>query len=113
MPTDRFVAFPAGKYPPVGDVGKALRAYIGEAGVVEWWPGSWRWGVTFPSEPTLPAQAFTQRDISCALAQRRAFEVFVNDDQFDVMTRSQDDFVCAVADGFVAFAVRQWKGTAE
>lgn len=113
MATDRFVCFPANQYPSVDDVGKALRAYVGEAAVVEWWANCGRWGVTFASKPTRPAQAFTDADISCTLADERWFEVFVNATQFDVMTRSQDDFVCAVADGFVRFAARQWKGTVE
>ena len=101
MPTDRFVTFPEGKYPTRAAVGKALRAYVGEAATVEWWPQCGRWGVTFASKPTRPAQAFTKRDVSCTLQDERWFEVFVARDQFDVMTRSQDDFVCAVADGFV------------
>lgn len=111
MAHDRFVICP--KYPTRAAVGKALRAYVGDAAAVEWWPQCHRWGVMFPSKPTTPRQAFTTRDVSAGLHEERWLEVFVSRDQLDVMTRSQDEFVSAVADGFAEFCARQWKGEVE
>lgn len=111
MALDRFVRCPT--YPSRAAIGKALRAYVGDAATVAWWPESGRWGVTFASRPTTPRQAFTTRDVSAGLHEERWFEVFVSRDQLDVMTRSQDEFVSAVADGFAEFCARQWKGEVE
>ena len=38
----------------------------------------------------------------------RVIEVFFDDEHVDVITRSADEFTCAVADGLVALIARHW-----
>jgi len=43
----------------------------------------------------------------------RWIEVFVDDDNVDVLTRMADPATCALADGFTQLMARRWKGRIE
>lgn len=112
MASDIFIKF--NKWPSVEDVGKALRGYIGTAATVEYDEQGGRYYVTFPEKSSGPLKElnpefYYEREDEC-----RWIEVICGiPDQFDVLTRQQDEFTNNVAMGFAKFCARYWKGHIE
>jgi hypothetical protein len=106
MSQDRFIKYKENPKPE--DVGKALEGYLNGAATVTW-EGD-RWFVFFPQKPSNPI-----RDLNPSFyfvrEGDRWFEVVCNPRcSFDVLTRQQDEFVNAVAEGFAEFCARYWGG---
>ena len=92
--------------PTQAQVGAALDGYLNGAASVALDDGCWLCRFPQPaSEPT--------RDLGAEFHIVRAdgvrwFEVEIDGAEISVRTREQDEFVCAVADGFFVFACRFW-----
>lgn len=120
MGTDRFVTFTK-KHPcpSIEDVETALQSYVTEAGVltrhhptlvsVKLVGRSSIIAAGFPGDEWLNGRS----ERSKADNAERFFEVNITGGVMDVITRRGDEFTCALANGFVEFAVRYWGGVVE
>ena len=100
MSTDRFVPFGA-VVPTREQIGEALRRFIGPLGTVEWHDETHRFYATLPGEPTRAWDGpLDFPDARFSAVDSRQFEVFIADDNIDVITRWADDATDALAYGF-------------
>jgi len=121
MATDRFVHFTNTK-PTKDNVQHMLEDFVSDAGTVRWdesqgrfyvdLPGKHRWALArlFPCSVRARAEEEKKND-------SRQFEVFLHTDymrttigSIDVMTRSQDQFVNAIAQGVVLMFTQAFDG---
>lgn len=122
MAYDRFITWePGAEVPSQEEIEKALRRYVYDGGIV-WVEGS-RLFVTLPGEPRYVFREWAD-DEEWALGGtrrgKRGFEVDYSANEededgpygrhIDIMTRQQDEFTTAVADGFERLVVFRWKG---
>ena len=86
----------------------ALRSYVGDAAKISGSNGDEITEkdstafVTLPGKPSAPFNAVVRDD-------SRWFEVFFGDDNIDVITRTQDPLLNAVAKGFADCCARFWE----
>lgn len=104
MSTDRILTL--GRSPTQDELRKALDGYLNGAAEVTW--NEDRWICSFPSEASEPYRNLAPEFYVVRPDKARWFEVILVDADLDILTRMQDEFVCAVADGFAAFAKRFW-----
>lgn len=114
MALDRFVKF-TDKRPTREEVELVLCNFLGGVGSVEWAEGQRRFYVTLPGKNSFPFNG-----IASALAQLgqyhpdgRWIEVYIDDEQFDVITRQQDEFTNVLAKGISKMFARFWQGETE
>lgn len=119
MASDRMIHWKREDMPTQAQVETALRNYVGEGGVVEWRAD--RYYVTLPGNqsPALrghagltPAKAAYFEEI-VAEKRERGFEVWRDETTVDVITREQDDFVRALAEGFAQVMTYGYRGSRE
>jgi len=130
MASDRFIYFAEGKVPSHQDVGMMLEDYLGAvmAGI-EWGGSSWTallvgnksWpfrrvyerGPAF-NKPLYPGlQAILDEERDGRAHEERRVEVYIGDDNIDVITRRQDELTNRIADGFARLVARFWQGSLE
>lgn len=111
MATDRFVRWEGGRRPTAEQLFQVLKDYIGSAGTVEWKED--RWYVSFPGPTSHPLKTLAPKPQFDSLQAERWIEVCLAPDNMDVITRGQDAFVRAVADGFADFCASLWDGRFE
>lgn len=110
MACDRFVDFKE-RRPTKEETEKVLRDFFGpDAAEIDWDGG--RFYIMLPGKCSFP---FASLPISLtnpfAEGEReRWIEVYVEDDQFDVITRGHDEYTNVIADGIAAMFARFWKG---
>lgn len=110
MSADRFVLFASGfAHPSVTDLDSLLADYVGSAARVEFHVD--RFIVTFPGECSAALRRVGGRDFYTE-RQERWLEVVLDRETgtVDVLTRRQDEYVGAVADGLAALIARHWDG---
>lgn len=113
MGTDRFVTFTKEHpCPSIEDVETALRAYVTEAGKLTRHHPTLV-SVKLPGQHSIIASAFPGNQWLREHEAERHFEVNITGGVLDVITRRGDEFTCALADGFVEFAARYWRGHIE
>jgi len=104
MARDRFVNW-QGAAPESSAVEEFLRSFFQDKGTVEWVDESGRWQCTFPPNPSIERKAWHN--------ERRFLEVFIDDDNIDVITRQQDEEVASFADEFARRCAERWNGRLE
>lgn len=104
MATDRIWAWgaPEGEAPDLDDVYEALLDYFH----VE---ACWERLSRGPHRIFVTLSGYNQR-FADEPPEERFIEIYVDDDHLDVITRMQDDYTCAVADGFYKHIARRWQG---
>lgn len=110
MATDRFLKF-SKKHPcpSIEDVETALRSYLTEAGeVTRHHPELVI--ASLQGRSSIIAAGFPGNEWLNDSRAERFFEVNITGGVMDVITRLGDEYTCALADGFVEFAVRYWHG---
>jgi hypothetical protein len=108
MACDRFVYW-SQVHPTFEQIGQALEDYVGEAA----WMiavGSGRFICRFSGKPSSALKRAEPTLASVCPDDERWFEVFVADDNIDIITRQCDEFTSAVAEGFAALCARVWRG---
>lgn len=110
MSLDRIVCWQE-KKPTKQILGDTLEDYIGEAGKVEWIDD--RWYCTFPGKPSSPFRRMLPQTQIFLRNDERWFEVFINSESVDIITRSADEFTNVVAKGFAELLVRFWEARLE
>jgi hypothetical protein len=113
MGTDRFISFSKEHpCPPIEDVETALRSYLTEAGeVTRHHPELVI--ATLHGRSSIIASGFPGNENLNDPTSERFFEVNITGGQMDVITRRGDEYTCALADGFMGFAIRYWNGVLE
>ena len=113
MATDRFITFSHEfPCPSIEDVETALRSYLTEAGeVTRHHPELVI--ATLQGRSSIIASGFPGNERWNDPTAERFFEVNITGGVMDVITRRGDEYTCALADGFVEFALRYWHGVAE
>lgn len=114
MALDRFVNFKE-RRPSKEEVGLVLRDFFGpDAAKIEWDNG--RYFVTLPGKNSFPFASLPDalRDpFAGEEARERWIEVYVAKDQFDVITRSHDEYTNVIAEGLARMFARYWDGELE
>lgn len=117
MACDRFVWFEQGRVPSKEDVGRVLEDYLGDLLVeIEW--GGGRWNVQLVGSTSWPFRRLAEMEGTTMAAfwnspeakRDRGFEVYIGDDNIDVITRQTDEVTGNIADGFAKLLARFWKG---
>lgn len=102
MAIDRFVKWKKTR-PTIQEVRKALKGYVGSAA-----------RVTYDGRSRLYASmgktSSPFRRVMMNCREERFLEVFVDDDNIDVITRQADEFTNDVAAGFQKLCARMWQG---
>ncbi len=113
MATDRIVTWKEGEtLPSSSAVGVLLKDYLGEAAKeVFFEPNQSRWYAELGKTSNPYANLPNPHDIHCDSARR--IEVYVDHEHVDVMTRAQDPFTSAVAQGFAELVSWTWGGDLE
>lgn len=106
MTTDRFLTL--AKPPTQDQLQMALEGYLNGAATVTLNEG--RWICHFPSKASEPYKELAPEFYFVRADGDRWFEVEMDGEDFNVRTKQQDEFVSAVAAGFLAFAKRFWQG---
>lgn len=117
MACDRFVWFERGQVPPKEDVGRVLEDYLGDFLVKNEWGGG-RWNVQLVGSTSWPFRRLAEVEGTAQAtfwnspeAKRdRWFEVYIGDDNIDVITRQSDEVTNNIADGFAKLLARFWQG---
>lgn len=118
MSCDRFIYFKMGKVPPREDVGKVLEDYLGALLTNnKWQPDrpphkSGRWMAQLTGSKSWPFRR-VEPAAQCPWEPNttdRWIEVYIDTNNIDVITRSQDELVNNVADGFAKLVARYWQG---
>lgn len=107
MALDRFVYFKKDRRPTEKEAELVVRNYFGGCGTVEW--SDDRWIVSLPGTPTWVFEGIepgTARERNA----ERWIEVYLGDDNVDVITRRQDEFTNALASGLAEVFARYWEG---
>lgn len=110
MAADIFVQFKNKNVPPKDDIQKVLEDFLGEAGKVEW--DKDRFYATLQGKPSWAFKRVFKR-VSACRDDERWFEVWIGDDCLDIITRQQDHYTNALADGFAKLAANFWDGKVE
>jgi hypothetical protein len=111
MALDRFVKFGA-RRPSKEEVGLVLRDFFGpEAAKVEW-EGD-RFYVSLPGKNSFPFASLPDGGWNPFEGHERWIEIFVNDKQFDVITRLADEYTNVIAEGLAKMFARFWDGELE
>lgn len=108
MALDRFVHFEMGRKPTKKQVELVVRNYFGGCGTVEW--SQDRWIVSLPGKPTWAFEGIEVDVMPQSRNDERWIEVYVGDDNVDVITRRQDEFTNALAAGLAGAFARYWDG---
>jgi hypothetical protein len=91
---------------PKQQIGETLRRYLGEAATsIECNAKSIRWVAWLHGRDNHPFPIPGRKDLE---GDYRGFEVCVDDEGIDVITRQADEYTNAVADGFFEAVVRYW-----
>ncbi len=110
MPRDIFVYFE--KMPEKGELETLLKRYVGGAATeVKFDAG--RWFATLHGSNSNPVLDFEKKGYASNVPYRegeRWFEVYLADNNIDVMTREQDPFTNDVAKGFAELMARLYHG---
>jgi hypothetical protein len=105
------------------EVGVLLKLYLsGATADCQWDEPGGRWMVGLPGKvavtwlgsPDMCAKyGIEPRDDPKCYPEERWFEVWVDEECCDVITRAMDDFTNAVATGFAKLVARRWQGRYE
>lgn len=114
MAQDRFINFNE-RRPSRAETESVLRHFIGDAGVVVWDAEQSRFMIHLVGSGSFPfIEIAGVPEWSRTHAQYhpdgRWIEVMYTDTQFDVLTRQQDEYTNAVADGIARAFARFWNG---
>lgn len=113
MAYDRFIYFENRK-PTSAEVERILKNFFGDAGKVV--RDGARWTVSLPGKPTAPLEGIEGALARAVRDDARWLEAYHHQGKgpdLDVITREQDEFVMALADGLVALFARFYKGRVE
>lgn len=122
MSCDRFIYFGFKSMPSEQDVQHVIEDYLGDALVgIDW--GGKRWTAridgnkSWPLRRVLAVSSDRERVLhdtaELESTEERWIEVFIGDDNIDVITRRQDEYTMAVADGLAKLMARFWRGRLE
>ncbi len=110
MSLDRFIKFD-GDYPTRDEIESVLRNFFGTAGEVKW--SGDRFFVTLPGKTTFPyagIEPFAGKvDVEHRTGRERWIEICPGN-PMDVITRRQDPFTNALAEGLAKTFARFWEG---
>lgn len=117
MGTDRFVHFELCKVPGRGDIGTLIEDYLGDV-MRSKECGGGRWTVSLIGPCSFPLRRLEPEwTPSKAWAEEhptpRWIEVYIGQDNIDVITRHQDELTMVIADGLAKLIARYWKGRLE
>lgn len=116
MACDRFVYFAT--VPSREDIGKISEDFLGAFLVSSEWASS-RWTFLLVGHKSFPFRRIDgispalQRAHEEEAQEERWIEVFIGDDNIDVITRRQDPAVNALAEGLAKCIARRWDGRLE
>lgn len=119
MACDRFVYWKKGNEPTREQLQLVLEDYVRDlAESVEWDGPGHRFFVKLPGMCSNPAARFTDSDMIRRMAiedrkTERWFEVYVDDDNVDVMTRHSDWITNGIATEFAKICAQFWQGRLE
>jgi len=105
---DRFVYWQKER-PTKEQLKNALEDYIGIPGAVSWDDSGGRFLVDLPGTPGSPIKRLLSNH-QHEYDGKRWFELYIADDNIDVITRQADEFTNTVAAGFAQFCKRFWDG---
>jgi len=111
MAIDRFVRWTKEK-PSFDVIYKTLEDYLGDACIGHHIDGP-RITVTLMGKPSYPFRRHPGFEKYAAVSEQREdrfFEVFVEKDKIDIITRQTDEFTNVVAEGFAVLCARCWSG---
>ena len=109
--TDRFIYFEA-KTPTTKEVERILYNFVGGAGELE--RSDDRWLITLPGRCSATFEGIDGAYPLLPARDERWIEViFRGGKSLDVLTRQQDDFTCALADGLAQAFARFYQGELE
>jgi len=116
MSCDRFIHF-KNKAPSKEEIEKVLEDYLGAFLVNNEWDGN-RWNVTLVGNNSWPFRRMAIPGAATAGAEENAkyvrwMEVYIGDDNIDVITRQGDWATNCLADGFAKLVAQFWKGELE
>ena len=114
MPLDRFVYWKK-EIPTKGQIQFALEDYVRDLAIEVKWDRD-RFFVTLPGTCTHPLARLSDWSGVRAMAEEkreRWFEVYVAEDNIDVMTRQMDEVTDNIAEGFAKLCARFWEGKLE
>lgn len=113
MALDRFINFKE-KRPTKEEVELVLGNFFGpEAAKIEWHNG--RFYITLPGKNSSPYASLPDApfDPFKNTNQERWIEVYVSEEQFDVITRGHDDYTNVLAAGIAKVFAQHWEGELE
>lgn len=110
MPTDRVIHWQE-QCPTEVEIEDALCRYVNASGRIE--KPADRFMVTLIGGSKNPFPRAVDAEIFAPPFEVRMFEVYVDAKYVNVMTRQQDEFTSAVAEGFAAAIARKWNGRRE
>ncbi|MDO8621744.1 MAG: hypothetical protein Q7R80_00760 [bacterium] len=114
MAADRIMLWQDGNRPTNEEVRMLLEDFSSGVGTITFDGNRWYWALPgAPSEPLKRIAPDVFGRLQDLLHEERWIEFIVCDDHGDVITRHQDPFVRALADGLAATIVRGWKARIE
>lgn len=108
MALDRFVYW-QNKKPSDDELKWALEDYLSSVGEIDYKKPDW-WIITLPGVSCSPFRRIAEISF---YESERWFEIFIQDDNIDVLTRQADEFTNNVAQGFAELCARYWEGRLE
>jgi len=113
MALDRFIRFPKHR-PSRENTERVLKNFLGEAGRVEWREDQRSFYISLPGSPGFPFEGISDiPQMGRYSGNERWIEIFYDAEQFDVITRQQDEFTNVVANGIAQMFARYWEGDVE
>ena len=110
MALDRFVYF-KNEAPPREEVQNLLHDFFNEAFIDIIWSGG-RFFITLPGQQSDPYKQITGKMRSIQNGPR-FIEVYIGDDNIDIITRHGDAYTSCIAEGLANVIARAWNGKRE
>ncbi len=108
MSSDRFVYWSERK-PDQVQFNTFLEDFFG--GAAQWvWTGPGRATIHLPGKSSHPFARLVDHSMPKPAHAERWIEVVLTDESVDILTRTQDEYTCVLADGMAVAVERFWRG---
>lgn len=117
MSLDTFVYWKQ-EVPTHEEIQQCLEDYCRGIGVVAWDDGTGRWFVDLPGKSSFPfarvgPSSRQRRQMEIERSRERQFEVWLDNECLDVITREMDEITHNISRGFAVLVARGWEGRLE